>query len=150
MYKNCLLVKDFLVLDQHNTTLGKHFFVSFHFLLKSLLLGLPTEPPLTLTYTERKAVREYIEEVLKTKYLPLINMVRQYEAEDPFESNKKRTDEMQKTLANRRDSTQKLLDAKSRKLELLKEVAEMRANSEQKEIVDNLLLTAKYSSLKAK
>jgi len=132
-YRNFILVHDFLQLDRENT-----------------ILGLSSECPITLTYTEKKALKQYIEETLETKYKPLVEFVKERDAENPFESEKKLQNKLEEKVAERRELTQRYLDLKAKKLELLKTAAEKRSDSSSNVVLNNLLETAKTKEQQAK
>lgn len=132
IFRNFVIVKELLSLDRENT-----------------LLGISPVAPIALTYTEKKAVKEYIEGTLASKYQGLVDFVKKYKAEKPFEAAEMRKTELNQKLTERRELTQQLLELKSKKLELLKEAAEMRVEGQTNLLLENSLEKAKYMETKA-
>lgn len=133
-YINYLLVKDYLLLDNDNVVLD-------------LSSEATAEPK--LSYTETKAIKEYIEVTLERVFKPVINKIKKNEA-DSYDSHA--NDLRRKELVEKQKKLQlqekRLLEITKEKIDLMQKVADIRTGPDQKQLVENLYNEAKLDNLK--
>ncbi|XP_063695479.1 uncharacterized protein LOC134826904 [Culicoides brevitarsis] len=133
-YINYLLVKDYLFLDNDNVILG-------------LSSEATAEPK--LSYTETKALKEYIEQTLVKTFKPMIAKIKEQEAEGYDEKGiERRRQEFLEKQKELQAKQLELVELKKEKLELLQRIAEIRTGPDQKQQVENLHNEAKLDNIK--
>uniref|UniRef100_A0A336M7F7 CSON013188 protein n=1 Tax=Culicoides sonorensis TaxID=179676 RepID=A0A336M7F7_CULSO len=131
---NYFIVKDYLLLDNNN-----------------VILGLPAEATSepNLSYTERKVVKEYIESIFVKVLQPLIEKLKENEANG---INSNENEKLRQKFITQQKELQLnqllLLEYKKEKIKLMNEIAQIRAGPEQKQIVENLYNATKLNNLK--
>lgn len=103
----------------------------------------------SLSYTERKTIKEYVETTLIKVFHPLIQELQEAE-KDGFDSNA--NDDRRKMFVEKQKELQSknllLLNLKKEKLELMQRVAEIRTGPDQPQLFENLYNESKLNGLK--
>lgn len=150
-----LIIKDHARLDKENTVLGKILCMVFETFLdhKFNFIGIPEEQIVepVLTYTERKALKEYLDSSIEKYYKPLVDYYEQYEEETGHHGNAKEQvrAEIIETEKEIQVQTQKLIDLKKQKLELMQQIVEIRVGPDQRDTVERYYQAANSNQLMA-